>query len=115
MPQYRPPFPTLIDPPGSIEDHGNGPCMASMGGNPIGLGITMRSSMSPQDLLDYYGRQLADSGWTPTPATVPGALKTWSRTDSIGTTSEVTVTVAPSSGTAACHMVYMQVQSSRKP
>lgn len=77
-PEYRSPFPTLIDPPGSAEDHGNGPCMVSLGGNPIGLGMTMRSSMSPQDLLDHYGRQLTDSGWKPAPATAPGELKTWS-------------------------------------
>lgn len=111
----RSPFPTLIDPPGSMEDRGNGACMASLMGSTLGTGTTIRAPMSPQDLLDYYGRELADSGWKQTLPGVPSIVRTWTRTDSAGTPAEVTLTVTPASGDVACHAVYMQVRTTRKP
>jgi hypothetical protein len=84
-------------------------------GNSVGTAATMRAAMSPQELLEFFGRQLADSGWKQSAATGPTVVRTWTQADSVGQAREVTLTVTPASNDTACHQVYMQVRTTRKP
>jgi hypothetical protein len=72
------PFPTLIDPPGSDS---RGCSLTPISGS-SGIGTALRADMAPQALLDYFGQQLADSGWTAVDATMPTVARSFTRRDS---------------------------------
>ncbi len=106
--------PTLVNPPGVADARFTGDCSATAMGS-FGTGTSLRTSMSPRELLDFYGRQLADSGWVAPrdSATIVG--RTWSRRDSAGAEREVTVTVTPSTRDSGCRQVNMQTRTLRAP
>ncbi len=106
--------PTLINPAGVPDARFTGDCGAMAAGS-FGIGTALRTSMSPRDLLNFYGRQLTDSGWIAPhdSATIVG--RTWSRRDSTGVEHEVTVTVTPSTRDAGCRQVNMQTRTVRAP
>jgi len=115
MPVNRTPFPTLYDPPVTGTVVVPNACFPSYNNNTSGTSTYLRSTLSPELVLDHYARQLQDSGWTPSaPPTVPVG-RTFTRRDSTGAPLEVTLTVAASPKNANCRDVTMQVRGPAKP
>lgn len=78
-----------------------------------GTSTLLRTPMTPDALLEHYGKQMLDSGWTST-AERGVVGRTWTRPDSAGTPIEVTLTVTTGRETG-CRDVNMQVRTLRKP
>jgi len=110
----RSPFPTLYAPEGALDARMSGDCSATMMGS-MGTGTTLRTGMTADALLDHYGRQLADSGWTShgDKGSVTGRL--WTRPDSSGAPVEVVVSVTTSARDAGCRDLNLQVRTLKKP
>jgi len=70
----------------------------------------IEASDSPTRLLDYFGKQLADSGWTVSGTNV--VRRQWTRPDTASMVREVTVTMTPYAGPtgASCADVTMSVR-----
>ena len=109
----RSPMPTLYNPPTASDARMSGDCTNNYGGS--GTGTTLRTSMSAEALLDHYGRQMQDSGWTAGPDKASVIGRTWSRTDSTGTPIETVITVATPARDAGCRELNLQVRTMRKP
>lgn len=115
QPMLRSPFPMLIEPPIAPGLPSTSDCRVGGTSNSMGTGATIRAAMSPRELLDYFGRQLADSGWqsmAPAGSTVIGR---WAIADIVGTHREVTLTVTPSQNDVDCVQAYMEVRLFKKP
>ena len=72
----------------------------------------LQTSLSSAQLLDYFARQLSDSGWKGT-AAEPGARRTWTRPDTGGLTRELTITALPATNAnqnADCRDLTMTVR-----
>ncbi len=71
----------------------------------------LQTKLTPAQLIDYFARQLADSGWKST-SDVPAARRSWTRPDSGGTLREVTITILPGQAVnvPSCHDLTMQVR-----
>jgi len=72
----------------------------------------LQTSLSPPQLLDYFARQLGDSGWKGA-STEPGARRTWTRPDTGGLTRELTMTALPATNamqSADCRDLTMTVR-----
>lgn len=113
-PAYAPPpFPLLYNPPGSPDLRTVGSCDMSLSGGG-GSGTAFRGSMSAEDILKEYARQLADSGWT---GGRSGSIvgRTWTRPDSTGAPVHLSLTVTTPAQDTTCHEVNMQVRTGRKP
>ena len=70
----------------------------------------VRSLVSPAAMLEFYSRQLADSGWTtvtPGPASIGRA---WTRVDSSGARVETVITVATNPSDTTCRDLSMQLR-----
>ena len=115
MPANRPMFPTLYDPPitGEATTAPNA-CFP----NYNGLSSTqnyLRTTLSPDLVLEHYARQLQDSGWTATAPALSTVGRTFTRRDSTGAPIDLTLTVAASPKGPACRDVSMQVRNPSKP
>ena len=108
----RPTYPTLVNPPGT----GSGFRQSCGEWNSTGRGGATRleTSMTLVDILSHYARQLADSGWTPVgePRVV---TRSWTRRDSTGTFSELTLTARTPASMQNCVEVEMGVNSRVPP
>lgn len=101
-------YPTLVNPPGT----GNGmsadcPRWNSRGG---GGSTRLSTSMSLDEILAHYGRQLADSAWQP----VTGrelVVRTWTRRDSTGAFVELSLTAVRTAAFPSCVELEMQVNA----
>lgn len=71
----------------------------------------LQTSLTPQQLLDSFARQLSDSGWAAGQTTTT-IRRTWTRPESTtGIVSELTVTAAPLlNSPVGCHEVLMQLR-----
>src|SRR6185295_16039298 len=81
-------FPTLKAPPGSGGDALQ-ECFTSRrsgSGSRSSTATLVRTTMSPNELLAYYGAQLNAQGWKPTPARESAA---WTMRDSTGVSHTV--------------------------
>jgi hypothetical protein len=110
----RSPFPTLINPPGAPDARMNGDCSTTSMGS-MGTGTTLRTSMTPDALLDHYGKQLQDSGWASPGDKAPIVSRTWTRTDSTGAPVETSITVTTSPRDSGCREINLQVRTLRRP
>jgi hypothetical protein len=110
----RSPYPTLFNPAGTSDARMNGDCSATLAGS-SGTGTTLRTAMTPESLLDHYGRQLQDSGWTPSADRAAILGRIWTRTDSSGAPVEVTLSVTTPARDAECRELNLQVRTLRKP
>jgi hypothetical protein len=81
----------------------------------MGNATTLRTDMSPDSLLDHYGRQLQDSGWKSTNDAKIIVGRSWTRPDSTGSPMELSLTVATSMRAGACREVNLQVRTGRRP
>jgi len=109
-----PGWPTLYSPLGS--DYFAAACRGTgMGRSTNSTNASIRTTMSPQDLMDYYSRQLADSGWTPAAANDSGAVsKTFMKKDSDGSSRRTTLTIFVPRGTRSdCRDQTMSTEVSR--
>jgi len=114
----RPQYPTLVNPPGSGNGYAGPACTFwnSTGG---GGSTRLQTSMSADDLFLHYGKQLVDSGWTP--GTNQTVSRSWTRRDSTGTLTELTLTArlqpaSPGSSpgfSPGCVDIQMEVRSRR--
>jgi hypothetical protein len=98
-------MPTVINPPGS--DRPACGSSGSSGGYPSSE-ASISTTMSDEELLNFYGKQLADSGWTmssPQPVS-----RTWIRTDSSGTRRVLAIDITPVPGSATCRLLDMQMK-----
>ena len=86
------------------------PTLASAGRS---MSERLKTSLTPDKLLEHYARQLADSGWTPAGPQGTSARRTWTHPDTGSTQREVTLTIAPSA-VPACQEVSMQVRQVHK-
>ncbi|MGH9887628.1 MAG: hypothetical protein ACREBE_19010, partial [bacterium] len=110
----RPMYPTLFNPANATESRGQvGDCSMSMGGG--GTSANLRTQMDPAALLEHYGKQLLDSGWTASTSGGTIVGRTWTRADSAGNPLELSLTVATSPREPACRDLNLQVRTMRKP
>ena len=110
----RSPYPTLYNPAGTSDARMTGDCSSNIGGS-MGTGTTLRTSLTPEALLDHYGRQLQDSGWKAVNDASSIIGRSWTRPDSSGTPVELSLTVASSMRAGTCHDVNLQVRRAQKP
>ena len=87
---------------------------------PTVLGVAMRATTerlttsTPADkLLEFFARQLADSGWTSAGPSGASVRRTWTHADTGGVARELTLSIAPSA-VPSCQEVSMQVRQIRK-
>jgi hypothetical protein len=113
----RPPVPTLYDPAGAT-NRNSMDCvenMESSGGLAMvnGSGTRLRTSMTPDAVVDHYGRQLADSGWKIKPDARISIVRTWVRADSTGRNVEATLTVQTLGKDSSCKDVNLMMSVQR--
>jgi hypothetical protein len=113
MPVNRSPYPTLYDPPITGEAAPNA-CFPNYN-NSSGTSNFLRTTLSPELILEHYARQLQDSGWTPSSTMAPPVGRTFTRRDSTGAPIEMTLTVSGSPKGPNCRDVTMQVRGPNKP
>jgi hypothetical protein len=115
MPANRPMFPTLYDPPitGEATTAPNA-CFPNYNGS-SGTQNYLRTTLSPDLVLEHYARQLQDSGWTATGPALATVGRTFMRRDSTGAPIDLTLTVAASPKGPGCRDVSMQVRNPSKP
>jgi hypothetical protein len=114
MPAIRNAMPTLYDPPVTGGAAAPNACYPNYN-NTTGTSTYLRSSLSPELVLEHYARQLQDSGWTTNTAALPTASRTFTRRDSTGAPVEVTLTITGSAKDPNCRDVSMQVRGPSKP
>lgn len=110
-PIRRPPFPTLFNPPGSGDPYANSRCRPD--GGSMGTQTELRSAMTAEQILDHYGRQLQDSGWTAPKEGSAIVGRVWTRKDSLGVPRHLTLTVITSPLDPRCRLVKLDVD--RRP
>ena len=105
------PYPTLFDPVSR-----DGPMMSSCyDQRSFGSSATetrYKASLTPEQVLDHYARQLADSGWMAGSPPRPTIARAWTRPDPAGgEPRHVTLTVSrPTTGDSTCLRVQMEVR-----
>lgn len=114
MPANRSLMPTLYDPPITGGPAAPNVCYPSYN-NSTGTSTYIRTTLSPELVLDHYATQLRDSGWATSGAALPPASRTFTRRDSTGAPIEMTLTVAGSPKDPNCRDVSMQVRGPAKP
>lgn len=97
--------PTLYDP--SPRDFGASGCQQEDDGW-HGSETRYRTGMTADQILDHYGKQLADSGWLATPPRQAPVARTWTRTDSGGVLRRMTLTVSRGIVDTSCVRVHME-------
>ena len=103
-----PSLPTLANPTGSAM---NSPSCASPPFVPTrssGTSERVQTTLAPDRLLEFFGKQLADSGWTPSQAGAV-ARRTWTRREN-SDTREVTLMATTMAG-SNCLDVTMQART----
>jgi len=111
---FRPPYPGLYNPQASVDARPTGDCNAAVGAT-NSTGTVLRTSLTPDALLDHYAKQLTDSGWKHADGQVSSVARVFTRTDSTGAPLEMTLTVATPPKLEACREVNMQVKTLKKP
>ena len=93
------------------------PACMNAGSGSRGSNATMasvRTSVSSQDLMDAFGRQLADSGWTPASSESGTLSKVFTRKETDGTVRRTTLIIAQRpGGRADCRDLRMEVEADR--
>jgi hypothetical protein len=107
-------WPTLYNPPGTTDARASLDCRIE------GLSLpapssTVETSISSDSLLDYYGKQLADSGWKAQGGHDQLVSTTWTRPNASGATVVATITVRPLRSNAGCRETSMTVKTINKP
>ena len=112
--QRRPsPFPILYNPAGSDADPmSSRQCYTNFVSS--GTQTRLKTPLTGEAILEHYGKQLQDSGWTR--AGVPPVLgRTWTRKDSTGAPQVLRLTVQAAPHDTTCRTVELDVQGMREP
>ena len=105
-------YPRLINPPGTGNGMGSDCVRWNFGG---GGGSTHLSTSMPLDqILAHYGKQLADSGWTPV-TDQQLVARYWTRRDSTGAFRELTITGRVRAERPQCVEMEMRVNGMSPP
>jgi hypothetical protein len=104
----------LYNPPGATDAQAAVDC-GNSGMNLPAPSSTVESPISSDSLLSYYGKQLADSGWTAQGGHDQLVGSTWTRTNERGATVITTITVRPLPRNANCRETSMAVRTINKP
>jgi hypothetical protein len=110
----RLPWPSLTNPPGSADARMSGQCSSTLMPS-SGIGATLHTAWSPDSLIAFYTKQLADSGWKAEAGRPAPIARMFSRTDASGVSSDLTLSVADNPIAESCREVYMQVKTLKKP
>ncbi len=103
-------LPRLFNPPSAGYAGYPRACMNTYGS---GSSTALGAAVAPDSALDFYGRQLADSGWTPASSpTVFG--RSWTKPDSAGNPAEVSIVVVRRAIGAPCLDIQMQERVQRR-
>jgi len=103
----RPSLPTLYDPEAVTPSYAG--CEDRRRGAGSGTSTRFRTAMSADAILDHYGRQLADSGWTAMPGAKRTVTRTWSRPDSAGRQRILELMVEIPAVDASCRQVILMI------
>jgi len=109
----RPNLPTLYDPENATAGRMGRECVEAGYGS-FGSGTRLKTTMSAGALLEHYGRQLQDSGWSPSTLVPSISGHTWTRRDSTGLV-QLSLIVKPMGDDASCREVELSVRTSRVP
>lgn len=102
-------MPTLVNPTGSFMNGQACSVSVALPGRMNGTTERVQSSLSATQMLDFFAKQLADSGWT-SPQTVTIVRRTWTHADSANDVRELTLSASSIGGTP-CVEMQMQVRS----
>jgi hypothetical protein len=107
-------MPTLVNPPDvpmNIPE-----CSQPFAPGTTSRGITERvtTSTPAEKPLEYFARQLTDSGWKSAGPTSAMMRRTWTHADTGGVARELTLSITPST-LSSCQEVSMLVRQFRKP
>jgi hypothetical protein len=107
-------LPTLINPPQQLSGPVVTACFSGRQGG-SSLSTLLNTPLGLDSLLDYYGKQLDDSGWKPEGE--KGALvgRTWMRTDSTGAVQEMSLVIHATPQGTSCREASMQYRILSKP
>jgi hypothetical protein len=107
-------IPTLYNPSTAADARMTGDCSTTLGGS-SGTNTTLRTAIAPEALLEHYGRQLVDSGWTAVSAQPTTVGRVWTRTDSAGGQLEASLTVTTPPRDGGCRDVTLSIRTQKKP
>ena len=113
------PLPTLYNPEGATENRDMmsfGECTTARPNynNSNGTGARLRTAMAPEAMLEHYGRQLQDSGWT-AEGTTTNVGRRWTRVDTAGKTIQARLNVTTASENPTCRELQLMVSELEKP
>ncbi|HVX41908.1 MAG TPA: hypothetical protein VHB25_20270 [Gemmatimonadaceae bacterium] len=114
----QPRFPTLYEPETINDGKGNTPCFPQTMPGGGGTASRFRTAMPRDRMLEYFGKQLADSGWTRLRDSVPVTVTSaWTRPDSTGAPQVLTLTISTPYGVtdAQCQEAQMNILPPKKP
>jgi hypothetical protein len=98
-------LPTLYNPPTAQQTYSN---CADRQLRASGTSVELSTSISPTDLMNHYGKQMGKAGWKQLP--VPSVATTyWTKQDSTGTESLLTLTVTSSLTGPDCRSAQMMI------
>lgn len=107
-------MPTLVNPPDAPmnQPECSQPFVPGLASR--GMAERLTTSTPAEKLLDYFARQLADSGWKAGAPSAASIRRTWTHADTGGVARELTLSITPSTQ-PSCQEVSMQVRQVRKP
>jgi hypothetical protein len=111
--QPRIALPALENPLGAPMNSVSCSRVSAIGSSTSSMTERLETPMTAAQLLDHFGKQLADSGWTAAPQLSPMLRRTWTRADSGNTVREATLQIAPLQGTApgaTCEEIALSVR-----
>ncbi len=103
-----PRFPTLIMPAG-VGNRDQACMMSRYEGRGSGTGAEVRSTMSLEQLLEHFTRQLEDSGWTRKPGAGRMISRAWTKPDSAGQPRGLSIEVQVSPADTMCRSVNLMM------
>ena len=104
-------FPTLVDPPESDRSAAACRSIRAGGGGPA-TGIAIKNPLSVDDILNAYGKQLADSGWAAVPKAAGDRTveSRWRQTRSGTFTRYATLRVTQPAAHPECRVLEMSIE-----
>jgi hypothetical protein len=111
--QPRVAMPALENPLGAPMNSVGCSRVSSIGSQQSSMSERLETRMTPAQLLDHFGKQLTNSGWTASSQVSPTLRRTWTRADSGNTMREATLQIAPlpdAAPGATCEDVMLSVR-----
>jgi hypothetical protein len=100
-------FPTVQHPAGSTNTQF---CEPYIDGSSSGTSGAVRSSLSSENLVDHYAKQLRDSGWTDSGEQRTAITRVFTKPDSTGTPIHLELRVSRDGPDASCRNTHLMVR-----